>query len=117
MKQQRQTLGQDRPELAQFSRGFTLKKPDHETVKRARELISEAEGRTRAQDFYVDEDDGSLGFMMRLKDGNLMLGEISRDGRMSGGTYQDGPGRGREMEFRGDATSEQLVRMMDGENA
>ena len=108
--------GQDHPELVRFSAGTEPQKPDQETVKRARELISEAEGRTNAQDFYVDEDDGSLGFMMRLKDGNLMLGEISRDGRMSGGTYQDGPGRGREMEFRGDATSEQMMRMMDGEN-
>ena len=40
-------------------------------------------------EIYTDNADGTTGFMLRLQNGLLMLAELSADGILSAGTYDD----------------------------
>jgi hypothetical protein len=98
-------------EVAEFARGLYGKTPTEETIRTANTIFKEATGRTEEYDFYVDESEGAMGFMLRLKNGLLLLAELSTDGRLSGGTYVDSEDEAREVEFLPNATVEEMTNL------
>ena len=46
-------------------------------------------GSESPHEIYTDNADGTTGFMLRLQNGILILAELSADGILSAGTYDD----------------------------
>ena len=99
-------------EVREFSAGFDGKYPSPGTVHTANQLVWAARQRAAESDIYVDDTDGALGFMLRLDDGLLLLAELSLDGVLSGGTYDDGSGGGKQVEFIANATVSQMLDLL-----
>ena len=96
-------------EVAEFARGLFGKTPTEEAIRAANTIFKEATGRTEQYDFYVDDSQGSLGFMLRLNSGLLLLAELSPEGTLSGGTYVDNEDESREVIFLPDATVSEML--------
>lgn len=99
-------------EVREFYAGFEGKCPSPETVSIANQLVWTAKQRAAESDIYVDDTDGALGLMLRLDDGLLLLAELSLDGVLSGGTYDDGNGEGKQVEFIANATVGQMLDLL-----
>ena len=98
--------------IEQFSMRTNGTLPTDETILMAKEIARESQERTAKQEFCVDEDDGSLAFMIGLKSGLLMMGEISIDGTISGGTYDtDTPSSTPAAQTLRNATPQQLTNL------
>ena len=97
--------------IAAFSTGFEGKRPSPRTVHLATPMVRAARGQALEREFYVDDTDGALGVMIRLKNGLLMLAELSVDGTLSGSTYNDSPGR--QVEFFDNATPDTVLALLE----
>ena len=96
-------------EVSQFANGLHGKTPTEETIRTANRIFRAATQLSAEYDFYIDETEGSLGFMARLQSGLLLLAELSLDGTLSGGTYIDNEEETREVKFLPKATVEEMV--------
>ena len=98
-------------EVKTFSQGFKGEIPSGDTVRMGNQIVKAAIKQTVESEFYVDDSDGALGFMLRLKNGLLLLAELSIDGTLSGGTYDDNKEAGTQIEFLPNATVEQMANL------
>lgn len=96
-------------EVAEFAKGLYGRTPTEETIRTANKFFKSAIQRSAEYDFYIDEAEGSLGFMLRLNNGLLLLAELSPEGVLSGGTYVDKEDEAREVEFLPNATVEEMM--------
>ena len=96
-------------EVSEFANGLHGRTPTEETIRTANEIFRAATQLSAEYDFYIDEMEGSLGFMARLESGLLLLAELSLDGTLSGGTYVDNEEEAREVNFLSNATVEEMV--------
>ena len=96
-------------EVKEFAAGFGRNKPTDSTVRMANRVFREATKLAVEYDFYVDDSDGAFGVMLRLQNGVLLLAELSVDGILSGGTYNEEEGS--QIEFLSNATVEQMVNL------
>ena len=94
-------------EVEAFSRGFNYAEPSDDTVRVASLIVSAARSQALVAEFYVDDSDGAFGIMLRLRNGLLLLGELSIYGVLSAGTYNDDEGS--QVEFIANATAEQII--------
>ena len=98
-------------EVIGFSAGFESKRPSPETIRVANQIVRSAKEQTLEHEMYVDDTDGALGFMLRLNNGLLLLAELSVDGVLSGGTYDDSDSGGKQVEFIDNATVNQMLEL------
>ena len=98
-------------EVIGFSAGFEGKSPSSETIRVANQIVRVAKEQTLEYEMYVDDTDGALGFMLRLNNGLLLLAELSVDGVLSGGTYDDSDSGGKQVEFIDNATVNQMLEL------
>ncbi len=94
-------------EVQEFSRGFRGVAPSDDTVRMAGRIVDAARIQELVAEFYVDDSDGSFGIMLRLPNRLLLLAELSIDGTLSGGTYNDVEGT--QVEFLAKTTVEQIT--------
>ena len=98
-------------EVIGFSAGFEGMPPSSETIRVANQIVRAAKEQTLEYEMYVDDTDGALGFMLRLNNGLLLLAELSVDGVLSGGTYDDSDSGGKQVEFIDNATVNQMLEL------
>ena len=96
-------------EVAEFAKGLYGRTPTEDTIRTANMVFKAATQVSAEYDFYIDEAEGSLGFMLRLNNGLLLLAELSPDGVLSGGTYVDKEDEAREVKFLPNATVEEMI--------
>ena len=101
-------------EITRFGSGLAGRRPDPRTTQAANQLAQAAVELTLEHEAYLDDADGTLGFMLRLNNGLLLLAELSADGVLSGGTYHDREGGGRQVEFIGNASVNQMLELLQG---
>ena len=92
-----------------FSQGINEETPSPHTLQTANQIIKASTEETVEFDFYVDDSDGALGFMLRLKNALIMLAELSTQGKLSGGTYTDDKDKARQVNFLNNVTVNQLT--------
>ena len=97
-------------EVKEFARGFQGNTPSGDTVRIANQVYNAAKSQAVEYEFYVDDSDGALGIMLRLRNGLLLLAELSVGGTLSGGTYDDDEGA--RIQFLPNATVEQMVSLL-----
>ena len=94
-----------------FSQGFNGGMPSPDTLRMANQLIKAATKGTIESEFYVDDSDGALGFMLRLNNGLLLMAELSVTGMLSGGTYDDSDSGGKQVKFIDNVTVNQMLEL------
>ena len=99
-------------EVREFSAGCEGRYPSPEAVRIGNQIVWAAKQHAVESDIYVDDTDGALGLMLRLDNGLLLLAELSLDGVLSGGTYDDGDGEGKQVKFIANATVSQMLDLL-----
>lgn len=94
-----------------ISTGFEGKRPSSETIHVANQIVRAAKEQTLEHEMHLDDTDGALKFMLRLNNDLLMLAELSVDGVLSGGTYDDSDSGGKQVEFIDNATVNQMLEL------
>ena len=94
------------PAVVEFGNGVAGVSPGESVVAMAGRIVQAAAARTVQPEITVDVD-GALSFDLRLADGLLLLAELSPDGSLDAGVYDDKAGERVKRLPR--ATEEQLV--------
>ena len=96
--------------VQQFASGFRGEQPSPSVIEAAVQLFTTGSAETDAPEFTVDVD-GALSIDLRLNNGLRMLAELTIDGSLDAGFYDDrsDDGRVQEVKYLPQTTAEELI--------
>ena len=96
--------------VQQFASGFRGEQPLPSVIEAAVQIVTTGSAETYAPEFTVDVD-GALSIDLRLDNGLRMLAELTIDGSLDAGFYDDrsDDGRVQEVKYLPQTTAEELV--------
>ena len=96
--------------VQQFASGFRGKQPLPSVIEAAVQIVTTGSAETDAPEFTVDVD-GALSIDLRLDNGLRMLAELTIDGSLDAGFYDDrgDDGRVQEVKYLPQTTAEELI--------